>query len=127
MNKKVKTITTWLAAAIFLLALAINIKVTLDDPFVMLSDEAIAQTTTDDESGTGEKNKYCREVNCSDTWSGTANGQGCIFFFGEERCLYSANVEVSFTYYGKNENCTGGSEWYDCDACQDDCVPEPKD
>ena len=46
MNKKVKTITTWLAAAIFLLALAINIKVTLDDPFVMLSDEAIAQTTT---------------------------------------------------------------------------------
>ncbi|SHK05632.1 hypothetical protein SAMN05444280_1572 [Tangfeifania diversioriginum] len=44
MNKKVKTITSWLAAAIFLLALAINIKVTLDDPFVMLSDEALAHT-----------------------------------------------------------------------------------
>lgn len=46
MNKKVKTITTWLAAAIFLFALAINVKVTLDDPFMLLSDEAIAQTTT---------------------------------------------------------------------------------
>jgi len=71
MNKKVKTITSWLAAAIFLLALAINIKVTLDDPFVMLSDEAIAQTTTDDESGTGG----------SGTTTGTSNG-----FYSKERC-----------------------------------------
>ncbi|SHK05843.1 hypothetical protein SAMN05444280_15710 [Tangfeifania diversioriginum] len=59
MNKKVKTITTWMAAAIFLLALAINIKVTLDDPFVMLSDEAIAQTT-----GTGGGTGDC----CPDVW-----------------------------------------------------------
>ena len=50
MNRKINKITTWLAAAIFLLALAINVKVTLDDPFMMLSDEAIAQTTTGSET-----------------------------------------------------------------------------
>src|SRR5690606_26487664 len=66
MNRKINKITTWLAAAIFLLALAINVKVTLDDPFMMLSDEAIAQTTTDTSStgtgtgtGTGTDNLGC--------------------------------------------------------------------
>ncbi|SHK05708.1 hypothetical protein SAMN05444280_1575 [Tangfeifania diversioriginum] len=59
MNKKVKTITTWLAAAIFLLALAINIKVTLDDPFVMLSDEAIAQTASTTTTTTGTMANAC--------------------------------------------------------------------
>ena len=37
---------TWLAAAIFLFALAINVKVTLDDPFVMMSDEAVASSSS---------------------------------------------------------------------------------
>lgn len=52
MNIKVKTITSWLAAAVFLFALAINVKVTLDDPFMLLSDEAVA-TTTSAGSGSG--------------------------------------------------------------------------
>ncbi|MFV0266802.1 MAG: hypothetical protein ACK5HT_06670 [Draconibacterium sp.] len=46
MNKKTKTATNWLAAAVFLAALALNAKVTLDDPFVLLSDEAVAQTNS---------------------------------------------------------------------------------
>ncbi len=46
MKNKLKVTMTWLAAAIFLFALAINVKVTLDDPFVMVSDEAVAQTTS---------------------------------------------------------------------------------
>ncbi|MFW5804794.1 MAG: hypothetical protein ACOCWG_06145, partial [bacterium] len=58
-----------------LLALAINIKVTLDDPFVMLSDEAIAQTTTSSSSETYSgwlwKKKY-HDVECgSITWEKT--------------------------------------------------------
>ena len=36
-----------MAAAVFIIALAINVVVTLDDPFVMLSDEAIATTSAD--------------------------------------------------------------------------------
>jgi hypothetical protein len=51
MNKRVKIITTWLAAAVFLFALAINVKVTLDDPFTLLSDEAFASTTGSSISG----------------------------------------------------------------------------
>jgi hypothetical protein len=46
MNKKVKTITSWLAVTVFLFALAINVKVTLDDPFSLLSLEAIATTSS---------------------------------------------------------------------------------
>jgi hypothetical protein len=46
MNKKISKITTWLAAAVFLFALAINVKTTMNDPFVSLSEEALAVTTT---------------------------------------------------------------------------------
>jgi hypothetical protein len=118
MNKKVKTITSWLAVTVFLFALAVNVKVTLDDPFVFISDMAIASTSSN------EKVVFCRRVDCSDTWSGTADVNGCINFFGKRKCIYGANAQVSFTYFGEKENCTGGDEWYDCNACQSDCVPE---
>lgn len=36
----------FLAAVAFLFALALNVKVTLDDPFVLMTDNVIAQTTT---------------------------------------------------------------------------------
>lgn len=45
MNKKISKITTWLSAAVFLFALAINVKVTLDDPFVIINDQAFASST----------------------------------------------------------------------------------
>ncbi len=56
MNKKVKHIASWLAAAVFLFALAINVKVTLDDPFSFMSTEAIA---TGDESSGGTSSGIC--------------------------------------------------------------------
>ena len=34
------------AAGLFLIALAINVKVTLDDPFTMVNEKATAETTT---------------------------------------------------------------------------------
>jgi hypothetical protein len=46
MNKKISKITTWLAAAVFLLALVINVKVTLDDPFSMINDKVFANETS---------------------------------------------------------------------------------
>jgi len=115
MNKYLK----YAAAAIFVATLAINIVVTLDDPFVMLSDEAIA---TDGDSST--KIVYCRPVDCTGTWTGTADVDGCIPFFGIKLCGWKANITVTYPYSGEKENCTGGDDWYDCNACQSDCVPK---
>ena len=42
MNTKVNKIVKLAAAGLFIVALAINVKVTLEDPFVMLSEQAIA-------------------------------------------------------------------------------------
>lgn len=49
MNKVLK----YLAAAIFIIALAINVKVTLDDPFAGISTNAIATGTTGGTTGAG--------------------------------------------------------------------------
>ncbi len=51
MKTKIEKGLKYLAAAIFLLALAVNVKVTLDDPFVMMSDSAMAVTTSTNSSG----------------------------------------------------------------------------
>jgi hypothetical protein len=37
-------------------------------------------------------------------------------------CNFSVQAEVTYPYSGTKENCTGGNEWYDCNACQSDCV-----
>ena len=50
MNSKTKKGLRLAAAAIFVFALALNIKITLDDPFLLLSDEAIAVTTSNSSS-----------------------------------------------------------------------------
>ena len=125
MKTKIEKGLKYLAAGLFFIALVLNMKITLEDPFIMLSDTVVAQTTsttTSSMTSTG-KTKTCREVGCSGTWKGTADLQGCITVFGKKYCNYSAHAEVTFTYFGKNENCTGGSDWYDCDACQKTCVP----
>ncbi|WP_150450790.1 hypothetical protein [Arenibacter lacus] len=61
MNTKLRKLAKLAAAGLFLVALVINVKVTLDDPFVMLSEQAIA-------TGTG-----------SGGGSGTASGSGGIY------------------------------------------------
>ena len=75
-------------------------------------------------TGAGPKIKMCREVDCMDTWIGTADLEGCIPFFKKKICGYTVSITVKYPYPGKNENCTGGSDWEDCNACQQDCVPE---
>jgi hypothetical protein len=47
---KLSKILRILAAAAFLTAMAVNVKVTLTDPFVGMSEEAVAQTTSDTSS-----------------------------------------------------------------------------
>ena len=46
MNTKLRKITNIVAVGLFLMALAINVKVTLDDPFTIVNEEALAQQTT---------------------------------------------------------------------------------
>ena len=53
MDPKIKKGLRLAAAAIFVFALALNIKITLDDPFMMMSDKAVASTTYNSSSGGG--------------------------------------------------------------------------
>ncbi|MBW6480116.1 MAG: hypothetical protein K0B37_11875 [Bacteroidales bacterium] len=121
MRTKFLKIAKYLATGIFLVALILNVKFSLTDPFVNVGIDAIGNTTTG--TSTGEKIVYCRVVNCVDTWTGTSDANGCITVFGKRYCNFGVNVTVTLTIYGQKENCTGGNEWYDCDACQSDCVP----
>ena len=45
MSKNLSKVFKYVAAAVFIATLAINVAITLDDPFVLLSD-AMAETTT---------------------------------------------------------------------------------
>ena len=52
MSTKVNKLVKLVATGLFLMALAINVKVTLDDPFTMVTDQALA-TDSDSCTGTG--------------------------------------------------------------------------
>ncbi|MFV0267949.1 MAG: hypothetical protein ACK5HT_12520 [Draconibacterium sp.] len=103
MNKKAKTATNWLAAAVFLAALALNAKVTLDDPFVLLSDEAVAQTTT----GSGNDGYETKEIKVGDNLKETATIGGNIYTrtckFRETSCSGEGSID-----------CTPGLYTYSC-------------
>lgn len=134
MKTKLEKGLRYLAAGIFFMALLLNVKFTLDSPYFISGSELIAQTTgtgTDTGTGTGTgtgtdtrvKIYHCRKVDCKDTFDGYADVNGCVTIFGKKYCNFGVNAKVSFSYFGKKENCTGGSDWYDCNACQSDCVP----
>ncbi|QTE22228.1 hypothetical protein [Polaribacter cellanae] len=76
MNTKVKKFTKLTAISFFLIALAINVELTLDDPFSEISNSAFAQVST---SGSTTGGGYFK-INYSET-SGTettyVNGQEC--------------------------------------------------
>jgi len=50
MKKRINKILTVITAVTFAAALTLNIQASLNDPFTGMSDEALAQTTTDDDS-----------------------------------------------------------------------------
>ena len=75
--------------------------------------------------GERPKVKYCRpDINCMGNFKITADLQGCVTLFGKKKCGYGISLTVTIPFTGEKENCTGGSDWEDCDACQDECVPE---
>ncbi len=127
-----KTIMTILGVSALLVAMCLNFRHAVDDYGIKentMWSVALAQTSTGFPytntfyGSSGVKSKYCRRVGCTGTWKGTADVSGCVTVFGKKYCNFSANAVVTLTIYGEKENCTGGSEWYDCNACQSDCVP----
>ena len=82
MNKKTKKMVGYLAIAIFAIALAINIKVTLDNPLSMVSNQALALQTSGSSSGGscqtgGQPNIYCPYWNVTITWTFTGPKYSC--------------------------------------------------
>ncbi|MBN3584346.1 hypothetical protein JYB64_18270 [Algoriphagus aestuarii] len=55
MNSNLKKIGKYLAVAIFFMALYFNVKVSLDDPFISLSNDALAQSTSSSSSSSSDK------------------------------------------------------------------------
>lgn len=68
--------------------------------------------------------KQCRtNVKCRDTWVGSATIDGCITIHGVKICGQSVGITINYPYTGLTEHCTGGFDWFDCDACQSHCIP----
>ena len=102
---KLYSIIKLTAAGLFIIALAINIKVTLDDPFVMLSDNAIAQTTSSSSStsstsssssssSSDDKAKTKRPSSGSGSETEIRSGKSCTrtFTFEKVECEGTGNV-----------------------------------
>ena len=134
MNKKILLV---LGIGAIVLAYVLNLNYAADNYGIKtnsLSFSVLAQSgSSGGSSGSGSggssypapKVKFCRPVECIGLWTATADIDGCIsWFFGPICKKFQAFVVVTFNYSGTKENCTGGSDWEDCDACQQDCVPK---
>lgn len=105
MNKKVKLITGWLAATVFLFALAVNVKVTLNDPFVIMSDNAIAETTGTGTTGTGTTETDTDTSSDSSqlklAWSQKLCKNGSTY----EICAYGGDGNTCTSLNARTRNC----------------------
>jgi len=67
MKAKLNQIAKWTAVGIFFIAMLINVKVSLTDPFLTINNELIAQTTTYPPCPNGTSNSYgglcCKSYN----------------------------------------------------------------
>ncbi|MDO5970758.1 hypothetical protein Q4Q35_13150 [Flavivirga aquimarina] len=101
MNTKVNKIVKLAAAGLFLLALAINVKVTLEDPFAMVSEQAMASDgggsdSSDDTDDGVSANFYkikdirTRSVNIITSISGTLSG-GITIKVGD---IFDSSIEL---------------------------------
>jgi hypothetical protein len=89
------------------------------------SSSSSTTNTSSTSSNPSLKIKYCRpNIKCQSTLTYKADFWGCITIAGVKKCIYGMYASVEFPYIGEKENCTGGDEWEDCDACQDQCVFE---
>lgn len=68
MNKKLNKIAKTAAVGIFFMALFLNVKLSLTDPFVTISNDVIAQSNSSNpcDAGDGKNFEGCRDRNCTD-------------------------------------------------------------
>jgi len=103
---KLSKILRILAAAAFLTALAVNVKVTLTDPFVGMSEVAIAtgtDTTTSSNSGTDNyfynvQDVYLRSINVVKSFSAGAKINGAPVLVGQVVEILTAQIDGNITW-----------------------------
>ena len=107
------------AVGLFLVALAINVKVTLDDPFVLLSEQALAQESSDPNGSNGGSTG--RSVNGLLPGLGTQSYHSCWAWRLTGGSVGPGGIGVNGEYVpGRNYDCSGWSgycEWtYGCEV-----------
>ena len=117
MDPKIKKGLRLAAAAIFVFALALNIKITLDDPFLMMSDKAVASTTSNSNSSSVEywgwfwKKRYF-DVKCGGiTWTKTEYFSSSGTLLGATHYIggvLQAQYNGSYSYSVISSGTTGG-------------------
>jgi|GEM_PF-4167348 len=79
------------AAGIFLVALVLNVKITLDGPYFLVGHELVAQTTgTGTNTGTGTTTSTSTSTGTGDQGRPTCAAGGC----NATSCSYSGTIEV---------------------------------
>lgn len=94
---KLSKIFRIVAAVAFLTALAVNVKVTLTDPFVGMSNEAIATGTDSGSSGTGGIKPKCVEL--GDNYPGKQT------YYHQFYCQKSGKTETYYTCENTGPGC----------------------
>ncbi|TKG93346.1 hypothetical protein EYV94_16470 [Puteibacter caeruleilacunae] len=102
MQTKIKKGIQYLAAAAFIFALVLNIKVTLDDPFVLMSDAVVAQTTS-----TGTTSSTDSSSDSSTVSSGSSTSTQILELKWEEKiCKNGVNRYEICEYGGDGNSCS---------------------
>jgi len=107
MKSKIEKYLKYVAAAIFIATLAINVVVTSNDPFVLLSDEAIATTTSTTSSSSSDDNSpesgWSRFWNNIGDWMSNAWSSVIDFFeWSDEFATEVTNRYNSYTTFDTN-------------------------
>lgn len=112
MKTKVNKLVKITVTGLFLIALVINIKVTLDDPFVMLSKDAIAQSSSaSTSSSSSSSGKVRTDGDCVYVFEGQVGAE--IKIAGIKIGEIGADGTFKYTYGSGKTNCeTGGNQ--DC-------------
>ena len=118
MKTKLQKSLKYFSGAAFLFALTLNVIVTLDDPFVLMSDRAIAETTsttTGTTTTTGQSGKYVEHI--TDTWVENAKFDTTLHIW----VVVGIEVEgsVSHTFTRQYDCCAPGGN--NCSANNPDC------
>ena len=107
---KLSKILKIVAVVAFLTALAVNIQITLTDPFVGMSEEAIATGTGSSSGSSGESGNWIKNIEITfKTDSTYTTSLGCPE--GQvKNCVITTTTRKTTCLYGGNEPCTSDTK-----------------